>query len=71
MPGRLGGGTTYIAKYPANYIDNSSDPITVAVCTNISIGNGRGGSSVLRKLAGDIAVATHRTGGINLNYDLY
>ena len=68
--GRLGGGTTYIAKYPEDYIGGDSDPITVAVCTNISIADARGGSSSLKKLAGDIAVATDRA-IINLGYDLY
>jgi CubicO group peptidase (beta-lactamase class C family) len=70
--GRLGGGTTYIAKYPEDYsgIGNDSDPITVAVCTNISISDARGASSSLRKLADDIAVATDRA-TIDLGYDLY
>lgn len=68
--GRLGGGTTYIAKYPEDYIGGDSDPITVAVCTNISISDARGGTGPLRKLAGEIAVAAD---GVNLGstYDLH
>ena len=68
--GRLGGGTTYIAKYPRNYIRGNSDPITVAITTNIEISNARGGSAPLRKLAGDIAVAVNRA-AIGLGYDLH
>lgn len=68
--GRLGGGTTYIAKYPEDYIGGDSDEITVAVCTNISISDARGGSSPLKKLAGDIAVAVD-SATIGSGYDLH
>ncbi len=68
--GRLDGGTSFIAKYPADYIGGDSDPITVAVCTNISISDARGGSGSLSTMAGDIAVLLDNT-AIPAGYDLY
>ncbi|HSO00335.1 MAG TPA: serine hydrolase domain-containing protein, partial [Candidatus Nanopelagicales bacterium] len=68
--GGLGGGTTYIAKYPTNYINGSSAPITVAICTNVSISDERGGSGPLATLAGDIAVVVNDA-TINAGYDRY
>ncbi|WP_438028273.1 serine hydrolase [Sorangium sp. So ce233] len=68
--GRLDGGTTYIAKYPTNYINGSSAPITVAICTNVSISDARGGSGPLATLAGDIAVVVNDA-TIDAGYDLY
>lgn len=68
--GRLGGGTTYLAKYPAGYLGNVFDPISVAVCTNISISDARGGATPLTTLAGEIANVANEA-NISLNYDLY
>jgi CubicO group peptidase (beta-lactamase class C family) len=68
--GRLGGGTTYIAKYPTDYFDGSSAPITVAICTNVEISDARGGSSTLGALAEDIAVVV-KDAAIASGYDLY
>lgn len=68
--GRLDGGTSYIAKYPAEYIGGDSEEITVAVCTNISISDARGGSGALSTLAGEIAVVLDEA-VIPAGFDLY
>lgn len=62
--GRLGGGTTFLAKYPGGYGGFpdafEADEITVAIHTNVSIPDERGGSGVLQVLADRIAIATDR-----------
>lgn len=68
--GRLGGGTTYLAKYPAGYLGNVFGPISVAVCTNIAISDARGGATPLTTLAGEIANVANEA-NMSLNYDLY
>jgi CubicO group peptidase (beta-lactamase class C family) len=68
--GRLDGGTAYIAKYPEDYIGGNSAPITVAICTNVSISDARGGSGSLSTLAGDIAVVVNDA-MIESGYDLH
>lgn len=68
--GGLGGGTTYAAKYPAGYLDPTSREITVAICTNVSISDNRGGSDPLRRLANAVAAMVEE-GVISGSYDLY
>lgn len=68
--GRLGGGTSYVAKYPVSYLDAGSAAITVAVCTNIAISDARGGSSSLANLAEDLAKMVDAA-NIPASYDLY
>jgi len=62
--GSLAGGTAYIAKY------FNSNPVTVAVCTNVGISSARGGSNALRNLADAIEAAVDRA-TISSSYDLY
>lgn len=62
--GGLGGGTSFIAKYPEDYLHSSWEPITVAVCTNIGTS-----AAMLEDLAGELAVlADEASLG---TYDLY
>lgn len=68
--GKLGAGTTYVARYDAGWSDLYSDQITVAVCTNISISKKQGSSKPLRRLAERIAKVTG-TAEVSTSYDLH
>ncbi|MEM6532755.1 MAG: serine hydrolase domain-containing protein [Myxococcota bacterium] len=68
--GRLGGGTASIAKYPAGFFTGSNVPITVAVCTNISISDRLDGSTALRRVGRSIAEAVSQA-SVSGSYDLY
>ncbi|MEQ8272287.1 MAG: serine hydrolase domain-containing protein [Deltaproteobacteria bacterium] len=68
--GRLGGGTTYVAKFEEDYFGTGSKQINVAVCTNVSISDRRGGSGPLKALADAVAGAVNEA-AISGSYDLY
>ena len=68
--GRIGGGTAYLAKYPASYLAPGVPEITVAVCTNVMISDTRGGSAPMTRLANDLAAVTAEA-PLAGNYDGY
>lgn len=68
--GRLGGGTTYLAKFPEDFFGTNSKQINVAVCTNVSISDRRGASGPLKDLADAVAEAVNEA-AVSGSYDLY